>query len=240
MRPVLVTIAPLLAAAVLVMVGGERLARKETETRIPGDRQRLMDLADSFRLELIRLDGLYVAHLEEIAAYAMYGKAGEAETQGRAVVGTRLIRVFKSRGKDAAIPLSQDAGTFPEIELEGRKRPLDEKSAVVLPSSLPDQGVAPAHRWQATATPGLGVYCTRPEPGTLVAILVDLAEVRETTRTHLADNLPWLERHYKGGKYPDGTDFSSYRSTGGPNAVSILETNLNYTWNGVLSLDLFF
>lgn len=189
MRPALVTIAPLLAAAVLVMVGGERLAREETETRIPGDRQRLMDLADSFRLELMRLDGVYEAHLEEIAAYAMYGKAGEAETQGRAVVGTRLIRVFKSRGKDAAIPLSQDAGTFPEIELEGRKRPLDEKSAVVLPSSLPDQGVAPAHRWQATAKPGLGVYCTRPEPGTLVAILVDLAEVRETTRSHLTG---WL------------------------------------------------
>lgn len=60
------------------------------------------------------------------------------------------------------------------------------------------------------------------------------------TRTMLADNLPWLEKHYKGGRYSDGTDFSSYRSAGGPNAVSILETNLNYTWNGVLSTDLFF
>jgi len=60
------------------------------------------------------------------------------------------------------------------------------------------------------------------------------------TRTILADQLPWLERHYKGGKYPDGTDFSSYRSSGGPNAVSILETNLNYTWNGVLSTDILF
>lgn len=60
------------------------------------------------------------------------------------------------------------------------------------------------------------------------------------TRTYLADHLPWLERHYKGGKYSDGTDFFSYRSDGGPNAVSILETNLNYTWNGILSTDLFF
>ncbi len=60
------------------------------------------------------------------------------------------------------------------------------------------------------------------------------------TRTHLADNLPWLERFYEGGKYSDGTSFMSYRSQGGPNAVSILETNLNYTWNGVLSTELFF
>jgi len=59
------------------------------------------------------------------------------------------------------------------------------------------------------------------------------------TRTFLADNLPWLERNYKGGKYSDGTPFDSYR-TNGPNAVSILETNLNYTWNGVLSTDIFF
>ena len=59
------------------------------------------------------------------------------------------------------------------------------------------------------------------------------------TRTHLADNMPWLERHYAGGKFSDGTRFMDYR-TGGPNAVSILETNLNYTWNGVLSTELFF
>lgn len=59
------------------------------------------------------------------------------------------------------------------------------------------------------------------------------------SRTFVADNLPWLEKHYKGGKYPDGTTFDSYRS-GGPNAVSILETNFNYTWNGVLTTDLFF
>jgi ATP-dependent protease ClpP protease subunit len=60
------------------------------------------------------------------------------------------------------------------------------------------------------------------------------------TRTLLADYLPWLETKYKDGKYPDGTTFQSYRSSGGENAVSILETNLNYSWNGVLSTDLFF
>lgn len=59
------------------------------------------------------------------------------------------------------------------------------------------------------------------------------------TRTLLADTMPHMERFYKDGKYSDGTDFFSYR-TGGPNAVSVLETNLNYTWNGILDTDLFF
>lgn len=58
------------------------------------------------------------------------------------------------------------------------------------------------------------------------------------TRTFLADNMPWLERFYSKG-YSDGSSFNSYRS-GGPNAVSILETNLNYTWNGILDMDIFF
>jgi ATP-dependent protease ClpP protease subunit len=65
------------------------------------------------------------------------------------------------------------------------------------------------------------------------------------SRTFMADNFPWMERHYKNstgqhGKYADGTDFSSYRSDGGANAISILETSFNYTWNGILTTDLLF
>lgn len=58
------------------------------------------------------------------------------------------------------------------------------------------------------------------------------------SRTFLADNKPSFERYYKDGKYPDGTRFIDYRS-GGPLAVSLLETNFDYTWNGVLTTDLF-
>lgn len=67
------------------------------------------------------------------------------------------------------------------------------------------------------------------------------------TRTLLADNMSWIEntetwrkKYGQSGRFADGTKLSDYRSVGGPNAVSVLETNLNYTWNGVLSTDLFF
>lgn len=65
------------------------------------------------------------------------------------------------------------------------------------------------------------------------------------TRSFIAEHMPWLEqtevfqKKYPGGKYPDGSKFYDYRPNG-PEAVSILETNLNYTWNGVLSTEIFF
>ena len=59
------------------------------------------------------------------------------------------------------------------------------------------------------------------------------------SRTFLADLMPQMERHYPGGRYSDGTKFFDYR-TGGPNAVSILETNFTYTWQGQLTTDLFY
>lgn len=185
MRTALATIAPMLVAAVLVMVGGERMARRETETRIPADRQRLMDLADSFRHELVRLDDLYERHLRETASLTTYGKPGEAEAKGRSIFGTRLVRVFRQKGKDESIPLAKDPGSFPEIELEGRKRPLDEKTAFVFPPQHLEQDAVLMQGWRKTSAPGLGIYATQPEGGVLVAILVDLAEVREITRAHL-------------------------------------------------------
>jgi signal transduction histidine kinase len=183
MRVALVTVAPMLLAAVLVMAGGERLARRETETRIPFDRQRLLDLADSFRNELVRLDDLYERHLEETASLAIYGKPGEAEAKARSVSGIRLIRVFREKGKDESILLAKNADSFPEIELEGRKRPLNEKTAVVFPAKLFD--ASPPEDWIPTSAPGLRIHVSRPDRGTLVAILIDSDQVRETTRSHL-------------------------------------------------------
>lgn len=55
------------------------------------------------------------------------------------------------------------------------------------------------------------------------------------SRSFIADNFPHWERQFYPKGYKDGTKFSDYRS-GGPEAVSIIETNLNYTWNGTLDV----
>ena len=55
---------------------------------------------------------------------------------------------------------------------------------------------------------------------------------------------PVFKKKYPGGMFPDGTFLKDYmrggRFTEGPEALSILETSLNYTWDGVLDLDIFF
>lgn len=71
----------------------------------------------------------------------------------------------------------------------------------------------------------------------------------KASRTWVADNHEYLAGYYHNGKhapngdgngrFADGTRFLDYRS-GGPEAVSILETNFGYTWQGILTTDLFF
>lgn len=70
------------------------------------------------------------------------------------------------------------------------------------------------------------------------------------SRIAMAEHTPWLEKmpvfqkKYPGGQFPDGTYFKDYMRGGrfveGPEALSLLEPNLNYTWNGILDLDIFF
>ena len=56
------------------------------------------------------------------------------------------------------------------------------------------------------------------------------------SRTFIAQHFPhWEQQLYPGGKFKDGKRFADYR-TGGPEAVSLLETSLNYTWNGILDI----
>lgn len=59
------------------------------------------------------------------------------------------------------------------------------------------------------------------------------AMAMDMTKSFLVEHMPWLEKYY-----PEG--FFSKHKSGGPNAVSIVETNFNYTWNGILTTDLFY
>ena len=190
MRPALVTIVPMLAAAVLVMVGGERMARRDVEVRTPADRGRLLDLADSFRSEMVRLDTLYMGHLDELTRRALYLDDRKVGTEASSLTGVELIRIFPANGKDRMISPSLTQGRLPEVELEGRKRPLDRSTAVVLDAGLLDGEASARGFWRATSDPDLRLYCRRPEPGFLTAVLVNLADLRERTTTHLTD---WLQ-----------------------------------------------
>lgn len=185
MRPALVSLFPMLAAAVLVMVGGERMARREVESRTPADRTRLLDLDAAFRVELARLDALYLAHLDELAMVSPWKKADELTAAAADVRGVRLIRLFRKGGKDLTVQPDLIGPRLPEIELSNGKRPLDSSSAMILDASIIDSPGAKEGKWFSTSSRDLSAYCRQPEPGGLVVILVDLQEVRKHTAQHL-------------------------------------------------------
>lgn len=58
------------------------------------------------------------------------------------------------------------------------------------------------------------------------------AQEKKRTVQFLNEFMPWLRQYY-----PQG-EFEKY--AGGPNMVSILETNFNYTWPGILTTEIFY
>ncbi|MEY4570212.1 MAG: hypothetical protein RLZZ398_1651 [Verrucomicrobiota bacterium] len=190
MQIAIFTLLPMVAAAVLVMVGGERMARREVQSRIPADRTRLLDFDETFRAELARLDYLYLGHLMELGTAALSEKPDAVAAKASKISGIRMVRVFHKNGKDLSILSDWRISKLPEIELTTGKRPLDPDTAVVLEASMLDQPMSGAGKWFATANDGYLVHCRQPASGALVALLIDRAIVGERTAHHLTS---WLE-----------------------------------------------
>ena len=190
MRPALVTLFPMLAAALLVTVGGERLARRPTESRTPVDRERLLDFDEALRGELARLDALYDAHLGRLAEQAAYRKEEEVAAIAGDIAGIRLVKVFRDAGKGLTVTPGLDPPRHPEMVMRDGKRPLNPSFAVTLEPEWLGQPLPAGLAWQATPDPGLRLHLRQPEPGVLVAILIDPDRLRRRVGDHLA---AWVE-----------------------------------------------
>jgi signal transduction histidine kinase len=190
MRAALVTLFPMLVAAVLVMVGGERMARREVETRTPFDRPRLLDLDEAFRAELSRLDAVYSEHLSDLAIVALSDKPDSVAAGALRISGVRLVRVFRKNGKNLNILPDWKLSNLPEIELSNGKRPLNSETAVVLAASMLEEPLPSKGKWIGTTDAAYLVHCRQPEPDTLTVFLIERAIVSERIASHLRT---WLE-----------------------------------------------
>ncbi len=192
MRPALITILPMLAAAILVMVGGERVARRDVETRSPADRERLLDFDEAFRAELTRLDNLYLSHLDSLAKVA-HEAPGDLSAQASGINGVRLIRIFTDKSKknrNDTIEPERSMEKIPEILLSGDKHPFHSKSATILDAEMLKNPLSEKGNWLATSDPNFRLHCRTPELGVLVVFVIDLPEVRQATTAHLTS---WIE-----------------------------------------------
>lgn len=125
-----------------------------------------------------------------------------------------------------------------KVKAEAEKKATEEKEKLVVALAEKEKEIEELKNQTvgSTAPPDTGLTHSRTPAGPIMQTSEKLLGIK-ATRTWIADNMPHLERFYKGGRFKDGTRFIDYR-TSGPEAVSILETNLNYTWDGVLDLDI--
>ena len=193
MKPALATLLPMFAAAGLVLFGGERLAKRESEERITADRERLLDFASAFGRELDRLEQRYLGHLDSLADAFVRGQPAPEE-QARDLTGIAAAHLFTSAFSPSVTPRKdefsparpgRDAPRLPEVELEGAKSPLDPQKAVILPKGLLDENGGAGHGWIAAPGGAYQVYWHRPDTVRLVALVVSEAELRGVTDTYL-------------------------------------------------------
>ncbi len=192
MRAFWITLVPMFAAAALVLWGGERMARRTIEERVPVDRDRVFDFTAALRVELDRLDALYGWHLTDIASYAPYLERRELETRCGNLVGVRMFHAFKSGKKQFEVagkrPPPGEGVRPPDVIAEGEGGALIPRNAVVLPKELL-QGSAPSG-WLAGPDGRHRVHWRRLGKEEVVAFAIDDRELHTRIGEHLAE---WRE-----------------------------------------------
>ncbi|MCW1887616.1 HAMP domain-containing histidine kinase [Luteolibacter flavescens] len=185
----------MLAAAALVLWGGERMSRRTVEDRIPADRDRVFDFAASFRGELDRLDDVYAGHLAEIASStaSAWLPVDASERRCENVIGLRSCYVFASSQRTAFFsgkkPAVGASSRIPEVIAEGDGGRIVPRSAVVLPKEILE-GVSTTSGWLPGPEEGHQVRWIRTEPARVIAFVIDEDELAECLQKHLAAWMP--------------------------------------------------
>ncbi|MCW1925540.1 HAMP domain-containing histidine kinase [Luteolibacter arcticus] len=193
MRGLWITFGPMLAAAALVLWGGERLAKRTVEDRIPVDRARLFDFAAMLRGELDRLDRLYADHLEEIASGSGWLDHEAMAKRCENLVGLRTCSVFVAAHKESEIsgkkPAVGSSSRIPEVIAEGEGGRIVSRNTVVLPKEVLEGGDVPKG-WLPGPQRGHRVHWIRTSDARVVAFVIDEEELDQQLQKHFAG---WLE-----------------------------------------------
>lgn len=193
MKAVWFTLLPMLAAAALVIWGGERMARRTTEERIPADRSRLFDFTASFRDELDRLDALYLQHLNELAVYSANRKPSDTARLCENTIGIRTLHIFVAGTRQPEIegkkPSVGEVSRIPPLLTEEDLGRVTPKRAIVLSKEIVG-GLGPANGWISGPDASHRVYWTRTGNGYLTAFVIDQEELDQCLKDHF---IAWMK-----------------------------------------------
>lgn len=187
MRALWITLAPMLAAASLVLWGGERLARRDSETRVPADRERLFDFSAALRSELDRLDALYTGHLANLSAFALQFDDDGVERQCSNLTGVRMCVTYQNANKPRTLYARPrlPSESLPEILPPWAKAPLNPGNVVQIPKEMPPSGP-----WLVSPRGDYRIHWESPNNGPLVVTVIRISELDSCLREHLTG---WME-----------------------------------------------
>lgn len=192
MRAALITLGPTLAAAALVLLGGERLAREESAMRRPADRDRLIDFASALEAELERLESLYLAHLSHLARWRSSEPSPEWVEYARdfgSLAAVHRLTVEGHQEEQSLLPVGSTQ-RLPEVSLAGVDRPLNPHNAVIVPVSALRSEPLGASGWLTAPNPGHRVFWTKIDRENVIAFVVSW----QVLHTQLHDHLQrWLD-----------------------------------------------
>jgi len=188
-----ISLGPMLAAAALVLWGGERLSRRTVEERIPADRSRLFDFTERLREELDRLDALYMGHMSEIAEHSTWLPRPALAKRCENLVGLRSCKVFEADGKTYEVegmkaPVGK-AGPIPDVVAEGEEGRLLARNAVVIPKEVLE-GRGGTSGWLRGPDARHRVSWRMTESKRVVVFTIDWNEVQSALQGHFSQ---WQE-----------------------------------------------
>ncbi len=243
MRPFWTTLLPMLVVAALVLWGGERLARRAHEERVPADRGRLFDFAGAMRGELDRLDALYAAHLNEIAVDSDWLKPRSLAKRCENLMGLRTCQIFANGQRvqdvEGTKPPVGSLLKIPQVLVEGEEGRIAPRQAVILPKELLT-ATTRGSGWLPGPDASYRIYWWR-DGVRVVSFTIDQEELKQCLRKHFAtwSHMPFSPLQQAGEfvavEGPDGAEWlaSAKDERTGPAALVIPHRNSLGEWQGL-------
>lgn len=191
---------------------GDLVGRKATINGSPAP-DGTHDLADGRKVIVVggQITAVEAAQSpEEKALNALKDQVKNLEAEKAAAL--QASQAAQTAANEVKTELTTTATALAEIQTEVKKI----KKQTVGPDAAPNKGMVPIMRASSSPT----------------------AEAKEQTIVFLNEHFGWLKQYYPDGHFDNAV--KAYVSKNGPSAVSILETNFNYTYPGILTTELFY
>lgn len=201
-QSVLTTILPMLAASLIMLGGGFRLALTPETKVVPHNREQLLEFSYNFSQELTRLESLYQIHLKDLSELHREEDRLSLESAARNLEGVDSIYLFRreeiftpSKAPDLLRHkkiLIETNSRSPHVSLSSsRNKSQPTESSIQLPSSSLEDQSMPAPSWLSVPSRRYQAHFYKPSSGLLVAIVVNHVTTHRLTCQSLA---AWMKR----------------------------------------------